>query len=433
MNSAINSHSLYARIFSGFYQLLWICALPFIRYYLKRRALKAPLYLEHWDERFGGAYPQPVTQCIWIHAVSVGETRAAEPLIHELQKHFPDTPLLITQMTPTGRQTAQNLFPQAQIRYLPYDKKSYVTSFFQTHQPIFGVLMETEIWPNLIVACQKNETPLFLANARLSEKSLAGYAKVKSLIVPAMNRLTLTCAQTQDDASRLEQIGAQRIEVCGNTKYDIEVSAQIKNLSLIFKERIGEMRQVVVCASTRKGEEALLLEAWCSRQTKALLIIVPRHPERFKEVFTLSVQMGFQTQLRSEDGLVKPETQVWIGDSMGELSAYYLCADIAFVGGSLVDVGGQNILEPLQCGKPTLFGFSTYNFQQICTEALKAQAAIQINSAQQWATETERLLQDIQARATLASRAGIFTESFKGASKKISGLIHKALKNKYDK
>ncbi len=433
MNKRIPPPSFIDKILSNGYQRLWRFAPLLIRYYLKHRAKKSPAYLLHWDERFGKQYPNAIKHCIWIHAVSVGETRAAEPLIHELQKQFPETPVLITQMTPTGRQTAGKLFPQAQIRYLPYDKKDYVATFLQTHQPLFGVLMETEIWPNLIIACQQQQIPLFLVNARLSEKSLRGYLKIQSLIVPAMKTLARVCAQTKKDAVRLKRMGAAHIEVCGNTKYDIEMPAQTKILADVFKERAGQKRQIVVCASTRKTEEALLLGAWQNRQTDALLVIVPRHPERFDEIFALSEAMGFQTQRRSDHKAVAPQTQVWLGDSMGEMFAYYLCADVAFVGGSLVPVGGQNILEPMQCGKPTLFGLSTFNFQQICHEALKAQAAIQVESARQWQTVTEQLLADAQAQTTLVLNAQTFTRSFRGASKKIARLIGAELTQIEDK
>ena len=423
MNKLITPPSFINKIVSGCYQLLWCVAPLLIRLYLKRRAKKSPAYLKHWDERFGGQYPNAIKSCIWVHAVSVGETRAAEPLIYELQKCFPNIPVLITQMTPTGRQTAATLFAHAQIRYLPYDKKNYVATFLHAHQPLFGVLMETEIWPNLMIACQQQQIPLFLANARLSEKSLRGYLKIKHLIVPAMRTLTLVCAQTRKDANRLKRMGAPHIEVCGNTKYDIEIPAEAKILADTFKERIGQKRQVVVCASTRKTEEALLLTAWQNRQTDALLVIVPRHPERFDEIFALAEAMGFQTQRRSDHKPVAADTQVWLGDSMGELLAYYLCADVAFVGGTLAPVGGQNILEPLQCGKPTLFGLSTFNFQQICHEALKAQAAIQIESAKQWQEVTEQLLADAQAQTTLVLNAQTFTRSFRGASRKIAQSI----------
>lgn len=414
-------------IYSAVYQTLWGIAPIFIRKYLKKRALKAPSYLEHWGERFGEPIGNPVKNPIWIHAVSVGEMRASEPLIKALQELFPQAPLLITQMTPTGRKTASDLFNDAQIRYLPYDKKRYVEAFLREHTPLFGVLMETEIWPNLIHGCDQHHIPLFLANARLSEKSLKGYLKGKPLITPAVTKLSLVCAQTEADAIRLKQLGVQKLAVCGNTKYDIEIPQRAHVLADEFKRKIGG-RSVVVCASTRKDEEALLLAGWQKQAYgQTLLVIVPRHPERFDEIFNLAKQMGFNTQKRSDEQDVLPNTNVWIGDSMGELFSYYLMADIAFVGGSLVDLGGQNILEPLQCAKPTLFGGSMFNFQQISEDALMAKAAIQVHSADEWAEKTVSLLGDTEEKESLTHNAEIFTQSFKGASQKIAQLIEQTV------
>ena len=415
-------------LFNGLYQLLWALAPAYIRHYLNKRARRAPLYSQNWHERFGGEYSDPVKNCIWVHAVSVGETRAAQPLINALSKEFPHTPLLITQMTPTGRQTAQDLFPDAQIRYLPYDKKSYVEIFLKQHQPVFGVLMETEIWPNLVQACAEQKIPLFLANARLSQKSFDGYKKVRPLVQPALERFTLICAQSKADQNRLQILGAKLIEVCGNTKYDVIMPDAMHELAKTFHQRIGT-RQVVVCASTRKGEEALLLTAWQMYQGDALLVIIPRHPERFDEVYQ-EARAFYCTQKRSDGEALHADTQVWIGDSMGELFAYYLCADVVFVGGSLVDTGCQNILEPLQCGKPTLFGFSTFNFQQISEDALSAQAAIQILTPEQWAQKTQHLLSDATECQQLSKQALYFIDCYTGASKKITSLIEKHLPEK---
>ena len=408
-------------LFNGLYQLLWCLAPVFIRHYLSKRARRAPLYSQNWHERFGGDYPDPVKNCIWVHAVSVGETRAARPLVDALRQQYPHLPLLITQMTPTGRQTAQDLFCDAQIRYLPYDKKSYVEVFLKQHQPLFGVFMETEIWPNLVNVCVNQSIPLFLANARLSQKSLDGYKKIRPLIQPALESFTMICAQSEADQKRLRILGAEQVEVCGNTKYDVIMPDAMHELAKEFRQRIGT-RQVVVCASTRKGEEALLLTAWQMYQGDALLVVVPRHPERFDEVYQ-EARAFYRTQKRSDGEVLHADTQVWIGDSMGELFAYYLCADVVFVGGSLVDTGCQNILEPLQCEKPTLFGFSTFNFQQICDDALAANAAIQVSTPEQWVKQTLALLSEPTVCARLSEQARSFTQSYMGASNRIAALI----------
>ena len=239
----------------------------------------------------------------------------------------------------------------------PYDKPEWVEQFLNDHAPRFGILMETEIWPNLMHMCAKQQIPLFLANARLSEKSQRGYLKIRGLVEPAMRTLSGCFAQTAEDAERLHLIGASNVHVCGNTKYDVSLPEWMKALAAAFKERIGN-RPVVVCASTRfyKGQDEaeMLLEAWKRYKGDALLVIIPRHPERFQTTFSLAEDMGYRVQYRSDNLPIDKETQIWIGDSMGELFAYYLAADIAFVGGSLVDAGCQNVIEPISCGIPTL-------------------------------------------------------------------------------
>ncbi|STZ77431.1 lipid IV(A) 3-deoxy-D-manno-octulosonic acid transferase [Bergeriella denitrificans] len=413
-----------------FYSLLWYVAPLFIRRYLKKRARKSPAYLENWNERFGGVFPYPVQRPVWIHAVSVGETRAAKPLVDALRRYFPDAPLLLTQMTPTGRAAAESLFPDAQCRYLPYDRPEWVAQFLRAHRPRFGILMETEIWPNLMQGCRDEGVPLFLANARLSEKSQRGYLKIRSLVEPAMQTLSGCFAQTAADAERLHLIGASNVHVCGNTKYDIAPPDNMRALAAAFRERIGS-RPVVLCASTRvyKGadEAEMLLEAWRGYRGDALLVVVPRHPERFQTAFDTAGALGFRVQKRSDNGSVLPETQVWIGDSMGELFAYYLSADVAFVGGSLVDTGCQNIIEPIACGVPTLFGYSTYNFAAACALAVEAGAARQVADAENWLREAERCLRDDAVRQGFAQRSEAFISAHRGASGRMADEIAKAV------
>ena len=291
-------------MYLGVYQLLWKIAPPLIRRYLRKRARLAPAYLQHWDERFGKPYPEPVQQAIWIHAVSVGETRAAAPVIAALRQHFPDALLLLTQMTPTGRETAEQLYPDAQCRYLPYDRPDYVAQFLREHQPLFGVLMETELWPNWVLGAHQAQVPLFLANARLSEKSLQGYQKAAPLFTPVMAKLRAVFAQTEADAERLRLLGAQQVSVCGNSKYDIAPPASALNLATDFKTRIGK-RPVVVCGSTRVDKQGvdeaeLLLQAWKGADSNALLVLVPRHPERFEAVLQAALKLGFKVQKRSD-------------------------------------------------------------------------------------------------------------------------------------
>ena len=290
--------------------------------------------------------------------------------------------------------------------------------------------METEIWPNLMHGCREAGVPLFLANARLSEKSQQGYLKIRPLVAPALAGLRGCYAQTAADAERLHFIGASNVHVCGNSKYDITPSETMHACAAAFKQRIGN-RAVVVCASTRehKGvdEAALLLEAWQAYRGDALLVIVPRHPERFQTAFSLAQQHGFKVQKRSDNQPVAADTQVWIGDSMGELFGYYLAADIAFVGGSLVDTGCQNIIEPIACGVPTLFGPSIYNFAAACRGALEAGAARQVFSAEEWQHAVAEWLAHPADCAHYAQKAQAFISQHQGASARMADKIVEAV------
>ena len=408
------------------YATLWHLAPFLIRRHLRRRALKSPAYLAHWDERFGQAYPNPVQRPIWIHAVSVGETRAAEPLVQALRRHFPDSSFLITQMTPTGRATAQSLFPDAQCRYLPYDKSEWVARFLAEHRPICGILMETEIWPNLMHGCKEAGIPLFLANARLSENPNAATSKSASWS-------SLPCRPSPAALPKPPPMP----NACTSSARPTSTSAATPNttsrppddsrpLAVAFKERIGS-RPVVVCASTRmyKGtdEAELLLKAWQGYRGNALLVIVPRHPENFQTAYDTAKSLGYTVQKRSDGQPVSPDTQVWIGDSMGELAAYYLSADIAFVGGSLVDAGCQNIIEPISCHVPTLFGYSNYNFAQACKGAVEAKAAVRVETAEAWYRTTRQYLDDETLRQQLISHTEQFISQHQGASAKIAKAI----------
>ena len=422
--------TVFKMLLTTLYNALWRIAPPLIRHYLRKRARKNPAYLEHWNERFGEPHPNPVQQPIWIHAVSVGETRAAQPLIAELQRRFPDVPLLLTQMTPTGRATSTQLYPQAQCRYLPYDRRDWVAQFLREHRPQLGILMETEIWANLISGCHKNHIPLFLANARLSEKSQRSYQKIPSLIRPALRQLTAICTQTPADAQRLQQLGAPNPIVCGNTKYDIPIPPQASELATQFSQKIGN-RRVFLAASLREkdgqDEAELILNAW-QPHADTLLVLIPRHPERFQAAYHFAQQRGFKTQKRSDNAPIQPDTQVWIGDSMGEMYAYFQAADIVFIGGSLVDTGCQNIIEPLQCGKPVLFGPSIYNFQAACQEALSAGVAQQIHSASELVQTVTQQLTQPEIHTQQASRAAEYLAQHRGASQRIADVIEQHLK-----
>ena len=417
---------------SWFYQILWQIAPPVIRYYLRRRAQKNPAYAEHWAERFGQPHPSPVTGAVWLHAVSVGETRAAQPLIAALRRRFPDAPLLITQMTPTGRATAQALYPDAQCRYLPYDRRDWVAQFLREHHPLFGVVMETELWANLLNEAHRQKIPMFVANARLSEKSARGYRRIDALIRPALQTLAGCLAQTEEDAARLRQLGAANVSVCGNSKYDIAPPEDKIELAAQWRRHLGR-RRVFVAASTREkdgtDEAHEIVRAWRQHGcADDLLVLVPRHPERFGAAAEYAQSLGLTVQKRSSGEAVSPSTQVWVGDSMGEMFAYYALADAVFVGGSLVDTGCQNIIEPMSCGKPVLFGPSVYNFQAACTGALVFGAARQIASADELVQTVYRWWQNPEEAAALAQRAVQFVAQHKGASECMAQRIEDGVK-----
>jgi 3-deoxy-D-manno-octulosonic-acid transferase len=405
------------------YSILWGLLTPLVRRYLKKRAQKSPAYLENWDERFGRYFVAGVNNVIWIHAVSVGETRAAAPLISLLHQRWPDFPLLITQMTPTGRDCAISLYGDlATICYLPYDYPGAVQRFIGHYQPKFGVLMETEIWPNLIHAAHQADVPLFLANARMSEKSFNGYRKLGCLIRDSLQKLTAVAAQSEADAIRLQQLGAREPVVCGNTKYDISAPTEQISLGESFRQRIGK-RQVIVCASTRDGEEKLILEAWKQQQGDCLLVLVPRHPERFRQVGELARQSGFSIQYRSDQQPVDGSTRIWIGDSMGEMFAYYQAADLVLIGGSLLPFGGQNLIEPASLGVPVLMGPSTYNFSEASAKAFSCGAAIQIKDSVEFVDLGNNILSDDSTRLGMKKAALEYSAAHRGASLKIVEMI----------
>jgi 3-deoxy-D-manno-octulosonic-acid transferase len=286
--------------------------------------------------------------------------------------------------------------------------------------------METEIWPNLIAAAKQAGIPLFLANARLSEKSFRGYRRFRALIAPALRALTAVAAQTEEDAQRLALLGAHAPLVCGNTKYDFNPPESMASLGDEFKARLGA-RAVVVCASTRDGEESLILEAWRAQTPRALLVIVPRHPERFSVVAELARGFGFNVQRRSDAQQVLPDTQVWIGDSMGEMFAYYHAADLVFIGGSLLPLGGQNLIEPASVGKPVLIGPSCFNFADASRKAIECGAARQVSTAEEMVDIVNQLLSDDVSREHMGLAGLTFSQAHRGASQRIADLIETRL------
>ncbi|MDP1680326.1 MAG: lipid IV(A) 3-deoxy-D-manno-octulosonic acid transferase [Burkholderiales bacterium] len=410
------------------YSLVLYLLLPFIPLRLLWRARKQPEYLSHWGERFGfyrAAAPQPL---IWIHAVSVGETHAAAPLIDALLARYPTHRILLTCMTPTGRAAGRQLYGERVTQaYLPYDYPGAVRRFLTHFQPAFGLLMETELWPNLIAACKQRGVPLALINARLSDKSARGYARIGSLTREALKNLPLICAQTAADAERLKQLGATHVSITGNLKFDVAPPADVDDQAKHLRALWGNDRRALLAASTREGEEALLLDALIP-ESNYLLVIVPRHPQRFDDVATLLTARGIPYQRRSENAPIRAETRVVLGDSMGEMFAYYGAADVALIGGSLLPFGGQNLIEACAMGVPVILGPHTYNFTQATKDAFAAGAALQVVDASAALVQAQRLLEDALMKKQMGKAALEFAAAHRGAVGKTMATIEERLK-----
>ena len=415
------------------YTLVLIALLPWALLHLLWRSRLQGGYRRHWGERFGIYRTRPAGLIIWIHAVSVGETRAAETLVTALAKRWPDHRVLMTHMTPTGRQTGTELYGDRIDRvYLPYDYPFSVARFLDHWRPEFGLIMETELWPNLIAACHSHNIPVLLVNARMSGKSAGRYAMFPALTRSALHGLCGIAAQADADAKRLRALGAQDVEVLGNLKFDLEPPAAQLLLGEKFRKATGD-RPVFLCASTREGEEALILDAWkrAAPPAGALLVIVPRHPQRCDQVTALIRSAGFRVQRRSE-GLPEIDTEVWLGDSLGELFAYYAACDVAFIGGSLLKFGCQNLIEACAVGKPVLIGPSTYNFARAADDAISAGACAQMSDASQLAEQACALLRDEAKRQQMGSAGLAFALCHRGATARTMAWIEKKVQRRFE-
>ncbi len=397
--------------------LLWLL-LPYIFFHLLWRARKQPEYLQHVAERFGFYSASINKPIIWLHTVSVGETRAAAILIQRLREKYPGHQLLLTHTTPTGRAASTQLYGDDVLRvYLPYDYPFAVKYFLRHFRPSIGILLETEIWFNLIHICHAEKIPLLLLNARLSEKSAARYGRYPNIVRSGLRELSAIAAQTEADADRLTTLGANNVSVMGNLKFDIEPPPAMLELGKKLHTQFGESRKIFLAASTRAGEEALLLNALQQADIQHLLtVIVPRHPQRFDEVAALLAQRGIRFQRRSEDQPISPDTQVVLGDSMGEMFAYYAACDLAFIGGSLLPFGGQNLIEACAVGKPVLIGPHTYNFAQASENAVENGAAMHVRDTTELAQTLQNLLAHPEQMAAIGNAGLRFVNANRGAT-----------------
>ncbi|MEW6372140.1 MAG: lipid IV(A) 3-deoxy-D-manno-octulosonic acid transferase [Pseudomonadota bacterium] len=420
------------------YSLLWWLALPLVLARLWWRGRKEPGYRAHWGERLGfyGA-PLPARPTFMVHAVSVGETRAAEPLVEALLARWPDCRILLTHMTPTGRATGRALFGKHGERvvqsFLPYDTGFMVRRFLRHFAPRVCILMETEVWPNLIAGCAAGKVPVALVNARLSERSLRRGQRFGGIMMDAARAMTVVAAQTEPDAARIRSLGAPQVAVTGSIKFDVVPPQAALETGAWLRARFPD-RPVFLCASTRDGEEALILDAWqrqADKPANALLAIVPRHPQRFDEVAQMVRARGLSLQRRSQLGAQQADAmvdaQVLLGDSMGEMFAYYAACDCAFIGGSLLPLGGQNLIEACALGKPVLVGEHTFNFLDATEEAVAAGGALRVPDADSLVAQAVRLLQHAEARAEMGAQAAGFAGRHRGATLRTVELLQRII------
>jgi len=374
-----------------------------------------------------GFVTKTASKAIWVHCVSVGEFNAARPLIDRLLDIYPEHRLAITTTTITGAEAVRNHYKNRVMHYFfPFDLPSIVGPFINKINPVACILLETEIWPNLINNLNKKAIPVMLVNARLSERSLNKYQKISSnLVQKTINQLTLIGSQNERSSERFLSLGVSpdKVVTVGNLKFD---SKEKDNPSTTqsLQQMIGQ-RRVVVFASTRDGEERKILKSYVNTKDKfdALMIVIPRHPQRFDEVFNLIVDSGLDVKRRSQGLSCDENTQVLLGDSMGELLSYYSVCDIAFVGGSLIDAGGQNMLEAAALSKPILFGPSVFNFEQIAQLLLEKGASIQVDDADGLMKTISSLLLDDAKRKELGENAKNLLEKHRGAVDRLLKLI----------
>lgn len=367
------------------YTTVFYCLIPFILLRLFWRSFKAPAYQQRWLERFGFGKQLPDCQIIWIHAVSVGEVQAAIPLIQALQNQYPHHSILVTTMTPTGAQRVKAVFGEPVFHtYLPYDLPDAIARFLRRIRPKLLILMETELWPNLLYACQQRKIPILLANARLSERSALGYQRIRRLIYPALSCINHIAAQTQADADRFIALGypENKITVIGSIKFDMALPIDIVEQGHRLRQSWGKERIVWIAASTHEGEEEIVLS--CLRSLKQqiptiLLVLVPRHPERFNRVAQLCQRFDFNMVRRSTGQHCDATIDVYLGDTMGELLLLYAASNVVYVGGSLVPIGGHNLLEPAVLGLPVIVGPYTFDFTLISEKLLAVNAARRVH------------------------------------------------------
>lgn len=418
------------------YSFLLFLALPiiFCRLYVKGRL--NPLYRQRWKERLGfvSSLKRVDQKIIWIHAVSVGEVEATAPLVTKLFDQFPNIQIVITTTTPTGSETVERRYPEQfnkQIKhyYIPYDLVCFLQRFIDRINPKLMIIMETEVWPNLIHVCNKRKLPVMLANGRMSERSCKGYQRLSVLLKSMFSKINIIAAQTGQDAKRFITLGAdpEDVIVVGNLKFDQKLPEDIEERSLQLKEQLGSKRPTWIAASTHEGEEEKVLSAHqkiLKKLPNCLLVLVPRHPERFDQVFDLCNKSEFKTVRRSDDQKnIDPTTQIYLVDTMGDLLLCYSAADVAFVAGSLAEIGGHNLLEPASLGSPILMGPHTFKIEKIFQKFLDENAAVRINNENELTEKALYFLQNDRERISMGKRAKDLVEQNQGSAERHLELI----------
>ena len=418
------------------YTAIFYIALPMYFIRLMWRGLQSPDYLYRWGERlgYGSNFPSPDKKVLWIHAVSVGEVNASIPLLRSLLDTYKNTEILVTTSTPTGSQILlDKMGTRVKHQYVPLDLPICLNRFLDRWNPTAFLVLETEIWPNLLKACKERKIFTVLVNARLSEKSKDRYKRIKTLAALTLDDFDLLIAQYDSDARRFKEINPSlKIAVCGNLKFDQEIPDQLEPISSSIRHSWsnGGERPTLIAASTHETEEEFVLDAYLeivSEFEEALLIIVPRHPERFDKVHEYILKRNLSVARRSRKEEVTLNTKVLLGDTMGELNFLYSVSDVAFVGGSLVDHGGQNLLEPAAQGLPLCSGKNLRNFQEIATELEKNEALLIVEKQQDLTNFFSSMISNPQQRKKVGEASKLVFENNRGALIKIKGLLDKPL------
>lgn len=420
-------------MFRYFYSLLFYLVFPIVLLRLVWRAIKEPDYAGRWSERFGLCKPIAQDNLIWVHSVSAGETIAAVPLIRRLQDKYPQRAFLVTTMTPTGSERVKALLGSSVYHaYAPYDLPGMVKRFLDRTRPKLLIIIDTELWPNIIYQCHKRNISILLVNGRLSDRSAKGYGRIAGLTEGMLARMTHVAAQSESHGKRFVSLGLpqEKLSVTGSTKFDLTIPDDVAARQSVLRKKIGEDRIVFIAASTHEGEEEILLVAYekiCRTYPQMLLIIAPRHPDRFDGVSKLCINHGFRVVRHSAGVACSPDTDILLADSMGELLYFYSVADMVFVGGSLVPVGGHNMMEAAAFGLPLMMGPQRFNFEDIARRFVEAGALEEVNGSKDLADIAGRLCSDDNLRQEMGERALKVMQENTGALDKVLALIEQQL------